>query len=135
MNTLDGIKFEPCLVDANVYRLKRNGNWVAKILMNGEMTVATQEAILGAMLAKPDNQPPPSWEPLFPVMLNSLDGAYWIATKSGRVMAGVYEWLQGHNPHGFKTYGGERVSADAVTHLMRYSTPLPPNAATGEPHE
>lgn len=43
MNILDGIKFEACL-DANVYRLKRNGNWVAKILMNGEMTVATQEA-------------------------------------------------------------------------------------------
>lgn len=86
------------------------------------------DAIIGA-LPSAANQSPPSWEPLFPVMLNSLDGAYWIATKSGRVLVGVYEWLQGHNPHGFKTYGGERVSADAVTHLMRYSTPLPPPPA------
>lgn len=86
------------------------------------------DAIIGA-LPSAANQPAPNWEPLFPVMLNSLDGAYWIATKSGLVMVGVYEWRQGHNPHGFKTYGGERVSADAVTHLMRYSTPLPPRPA------
>ncbi len=68
------------------------------------------------------------WEPLYPVMLNHLDGSYWLATSNGRVVIGVYEWRQGHNPHGFKTDGGERIGAEMVTHLKRFIVPAHPSA-------
>lgn len=50
MIELTGIKLKTS-GESNMYWLMRDGNWVAKIQMNGEMTVAQQEAMLNAMLA------------------------------------------------------------------------------------
>lgn len=68
------------------------------------------------------------WEALTPERLafGPLSGPYWLATDAGVVLVGDYRWEQGHDPHGFDTWGGGRVKAYRITHIAPFVTPTLP---------
>jgi len=68
------------------------------------------------------------WEALTTERLafGPLAGPYWLATDAGVVLVGDYRWEQGHDPHGFDTWGGGRVKARRITHIAPFVTPTLP---------
>lgn len=77
----------------------------------------------------------PQWIPVTDAVLTSIESGdmgreFWIFIKGLKcIESAVYEWRQGHNPHGFTTQSGVRWGAMDVTHVIPYYCPPAPEAA------
>ena len=76
-----------------------------------------------------------AWMPLTPELLTAIESGdlgnrFWIAAhNNNEPQTGVYEWLQGRNPHGFNSDLG-RYGASEITHVLPYKPPALPAASS-----
>ena len=69
------------------------------------------------------------WLPVTPKLLTEIESGlfgdeFWLAANGcSKAFRGIYQWKQGHHPHGFISESGSRWASSVISHVMPCGTP------------
>ena len=73
------------------------------------------------------------WLPVTPKLLTEIESGllgdeFWLAANGcSKAFRGIYQWRQGHHPHGFISEAGGRWASSIISHVMPCGTPELPS--------